>query len=59
MLFSRQEHNQLTALGDQAKKFRAKGHIDLYEEVIAKIDALQIKLITRYPHLFQLIGAQR
>ena len=59
MLFSRQEHNKLTALGDQAKKFRAKGHMDLYEEVIAKIDALQIQLITRYPHLFHLIGAQR
>lgn len=59
MFFAEKDRNELIALGTQAQSLRIKGHSDRYEEVIAKLDAKHIQLIGRYPHHFQLLGAQR
>jgi hypothetical protein len=59
MFFSQKERNQLVALGKQAKQARIRNAPLQYEEAIVKIDALQLQLICKYPHQFQLLGAQK
>lgn len=59
MFFAEKDRNELVALGEQAKRLRIKGADPQYAEAIAKLDAKHIQLIGRYPHHFQLIGAQR
>jgi hypothetical protein len=59
MFFSQKERNQLVALGKQAKQARIRNAPVQYDEAIVKIDALHIKLICKYPHHFQLLGAQK
>lgn len=59
MFFAEKDRNELVALGEQAKRLRIKGNDLQYAEAIAKLDEKHIQLIGRYPHHFQLIGAQR
>lgn len=59
MFFAEKDRNELVALGEQAKRLRIKGADLQYAEAMAKLDEKHIQLICRYPHHFQLIGAQR
>ena len=59
MFFAEKDRNELIALGTQAQRLRIKGDNDQYHEAIAKLDAKHLELIGRYPHHFQLLGAQR
>lgn len=58
MVFPEQQHNELVALGNQARRAREKG-LDLqYEECLVLINRKQHELLCKFPHLFQLQGAQ-
>ena len=59
MFFAEKDRNELIALGEQAKRLRIKGADVQYADAMVKLDAKHIQLICRYPHHFQLIGAQR
>lgn len=59
MFFKEKDRNELIALGEQAKRLRIKGADMQYEEAMVKLDAKHIQLICKYPHHFQLLGAQK
>lgn len=58
MIFPEQQHNELVALGNQARRAREKGQELQYEEAIVLINRKQHELLCKFPHLFQLKGAQ-
>lgn len=58
MIFPEQQHNELVALGNQARRARSKGLDKQYEEALVLIDRKQSELLQKFPHLFHLKGAQ-
>ena len=58
MIFPEKQHNELVALGNQARRAREKGLDNQYEEAIVLINRKQHELICKFPHLFHLMGAQ-
>lgn len=59
MIFPEQQHNELVALGNQARRARQKGLEKQYQEALVLIDRKQQELLRKFPHFFQLQGAQQ
>lgn len=56
MLFPEKDHNELIALGENAKRLRSRNADSQYAAAINKINDKHHDLVCRLPHLFRIQG---